>query len=75
MKIAICTTCGWSGPYMRVKHLTRSQLQIRGAIDEKGFIKDPYLKIVKKRKGGSIDLSFCPNCNCFIETYYEEQTQ
>lgn len=70
---AICTVCGWSGKYFDAKHRTQNQLKERGVVNEKGFIKDPYLKLLQERNGGSIDLVWCPKCDTFIETYYEKQ--
>jgi hypothetical protein len=69
---AVCTTCGWVGPYLSAKHLSHNQLVIRGVTNESGHIIDPYLLNLQRRNGGHVDLTWCPKCDCFIEVYYEE---
>jgi len=69
---AVCTACGWVGSYLSAKHLTHNQLVARGVANEKGFIIDSYLLNVQRRNCGTLDLTWCPECDCFIEVYYEE---
>lgn len=69
---AVCTACGWTGKYIDAKHRSHNQLLERGVINEKGHIIDAYLLNVKRRNCGALDLTWCPNCDNFIEVYYEE---
>ena len=69
---AVCTACGWVGPYLEAKHRSQNQLMARGVVSEKGFIIDSYLLNLQRRNGGHVDLTWCPICDVFIEVYYDE---
>ena len=69
---AVCTACGWSGPYSSAKHRSQNQLIARGVVNKNGLIIDSYLLNVQRRNGGHVDLTWCPICDVFIEVYYDK---